>query len=74
MIMRRESGTVSFGHNWLEYENGFGDLDTEFWLGKKDINNEIVKTKKKPINICQKLSNKLTSYFFLFVSIMYSYT
>lgn len=46
--MRRESGIVSFDHNWLEYENGFGDLETEFWLGKKDINNQTLKTKKNP--------------------------
>ena len=50
MIMRRESGIVSFDHNWLEYENGFGDLDTEFWLGKKDINNHTLKTNPPPPN------------------------
>ena len=37
VIQRRESGTVSFSRTWIEYENGFGDLQTEFWLGKKNL-------------------------------------
>ena len=29
---------MSFNRNWVEYEEGFGDLNTEFWYGLKIIN------------------------------------
>ncbi|CAC5418165.1 Fibrinogen C domain-containing protein 1 [Mytilus coruscus] len=35
---RRRDGSVNFTRNWREYEEGFGDLDNEFWLGNKLIN------------------------------------
>jgi hypothetical protein len=69
--MRRESGTISFDHNWLEYENGFGDLDTEFWLGKKDINNQTLKTKKNPNKYMSEIKQyKINFLKKIFVSIM----
>ena len=38
VIQRRQpTGTVNFTRNWEDYENGFGDLDGEFWLGLKTI-------------------------------------
>ena len=38
VIQRRlPNGTVNFTRNWEDYENGFGDLDGEFWLGLKTI-------------------------------------
>ena len=47
VIQRRiAQGTVNFYRNWEDYENGFGDLDTEFWIGLGNIyeltNNEEV--------------------------------
>ena len=30
---RISNGTVNFTQNWEDYENGFGDLDGEFWIG-----------------------------------------
>ena len=47
VIQRRVAqGTVNFYRNWEDYENGFGDLDTEFWIGLGNIyeltNNEEV--------------------------------
>ena len=40
VIMRRKSDVsplVNFTRTWVEYENGFGDLNTEFWYGLKNI-------------------------------------
>ncbi|CAB1323908.1 unnamed protein product [Coregonus sp. 'balchen'] len=33
VIQRREEGSVDFDQTWEKYENGFGDLEREFWLG-----------------------------------------
>ena len=38
MIQRRvPNGTVNFYRGWNEYEKGFGDLDSEFWYGLRNI-------------------------------------
>ena len=40
VILRRKSDTspqVNFNRTWTEYENGFGDLNTEFWYGLRNI-------------------------------------
>ena len=38
VIQRNRKDTkVSFAKNWVDYEEGFGDLDTEFWYGLKII-------------------------------------
>ena len=34
MFQRRYDGSVNFTQNWNNYSDGFGSLDTEFWLGK----------------------------------------
>ncbi|CAC5371409.1 Ryncolin-2,Fibrinogen C domain-containing protein 1-A,Ryncolin-1,Ryncolin-3,Fibrinogen C domain-containing protein 1-B,Fibrinogen C domain-containing protein 1 [Mytilus coruscus] len=35
VIQRRESGVVSFDLSWIEYQDGLGYINTEFWLGNK---------------------------------------
>jgi len=39
VIMRRKDGSVDFtNRDWVEYEDGFGDLEGEFWLGLRSMN------------------------------------
>ena len=40
VILRRDasvSSPVSFDRSWIDYETGFGDLETEFWYGLREI-------------------------------------
>ncbi|OPL32851.1 hypothetical protein AM593_00033, partial [Mytilus galloprovincialis] len=37
VIQKRYNGATEFYRNWEDYENGFGDLNGEFWLGNKII-------------------------------------
>ena len=40
VILRRKadvSQQVNFIHTWNDYKHGFGDLDTEFWYGLRNI-------------------------------------
>ncbi|KAK3092685.1 hypothetical protein FSP39_005872, partial [Pinctada imbricata] len=36
-IQYRKNGDVNFNRSWSEYENGFGDVNGDFWLGNKYI-------------------------------------
>ncbi len=33
LIMKRFNGEVDFFRNWIEYKNGFGEVNKEFWIG-----------------------------------------
>ena len=40
VVFRRDSSVsprVNFDRTWKDYENGFGDLETEFWYGLKEM-------------------------------------
>ena len=37
VFQRRDSGLIDFYLNWADYEEGFGYLDHEFWLGLSKI-------------------------------------
>ncbi len=41
VVFRRDSSVsprVYFDRTWKDYENGFGELETEFWYGLKEMN------------------------------------
>ena len=37
VVQRRKDGSISFDRGWVEYEEGFGDLNGEFWYGLKPL-------------------------------------
>lgn len=39
MIQRRIDGSINFFRGWNEYKNGFGNVASEFWIGRFFENN-----------------------------------
>ena len=37
VFQRRVDGSVNFNRNWLEYKEGFGHLNGNFWLGLEKL-------------------------------------
>ncbi|XP_014876972.1 fibrinogen-like protein 1 [Poecilia latipinna] len=37
VLQRRVNGTEAFNRSWIEYKDGFGDLNAEFWLGNDNM-------------------------------------
>ena len=35
VFLRNRYGNISFNKGWLDYKNGFGDLDYDFWIGNE---------------------------------------
>ena len=37
VIQNRYNGSVDFDRDWKEYTYGFGSVDTEYWIGKREF-------------------------------------
>ena len=46
VFQKRLDGSVDFYRGWVDYKNGFGNLNGEFWLGLDKIN-RLTKTKNR---------------------------
>lgn len=63
VIQRRNSGSVDFKNRyWVEYEDGFGTLTGEFWLGLRSIHCLTSSQDKWELRIDYQLSNGEKSY------------
>ena len=51
VFQRRQDGSVDFNRNWVEYEEGFGVLTGEFWLGLSKIC-RLTSNRIKTLRVC----------------------
>ena len=49
VIQRRQDGSVDFYRDWFDYQEGFGDISGEFWLGNDNIN--LLTRKKQELRV-----------------------
>ena len=57
VIQRRTKGDTNFNRSWNDYKNGFGELDSDFWLGL-DKMHTITATGRWELKVTLKTSGK----------------
>lgn len=65
LLQRRNAdmGKVNFVRDWDDYENGFGDLDGEFWIGLKNIYELTTQQRMKlRISVWNDTTNTITAW------------
>ena len=65
VFQRRSVGDVDFYREWDEYENGFGNLNGDYWLGLRFIN-MISKLRSQTLSIRMKRPADSVDYFALY--------
>ena len=58
----RKNSQLSFNKNWREYEDGFGDLNNDFWAGLK-LMNTLTQTGQWEMRVDYQKEDKTWSYF-----------
>ncbi|XP_065918712.1 fibrinogen-like protein A [Dysidea avara] len=61
VIQRRKDGSVDFDRDWVDYEDGFGDLRGEFWFGLSSMHT-LTKQGQWELRIDYQLKNKTKGY------------
>ena len=57
----KKDSLVNFNKNWTDYEEGFGDLTTEFWYGLENIH-FLTRNKKWEMRVDYQKNDKTWSY------------
>ena len=57
----KKDSLVDFNRNWTDYEEGFGDLNTEFWYGLENLH-FLLKNKKWEMRVDYQRNDKTWSY------------
>ena len=57
----RKDSQLHFNKNWREYEDGFGDLNNDFWAGLK-LMNVLTQTGQWEMRVDYQFNNKTWSY------------
>ena len=57
----KKDSLVNFNRNWTDYEEGFGDLHTEFWYGLENIH-FLTKNRKWEMRVDYQKNDKIWSY------------
>ena len=58
----RKDSQLSFNKNWREYEDGFGDLNNDFWAGLK-LMNALTQTGQLEMRVDYQKNDKTWSYY-----------
>ena len=62
VFQRRQDGSVDFYRDWVDYENGFGNLTGEFWLGLSKIH-RLTKEGSHQLQVSFNGQNEYYNYF-----------